>query len=330
MIPIGLRERIFSIQTAEAFEPLAIEVFRYQAENIAVYKRFLSYLNVDPNKIHSIEEIPFLPVEFFKSEKIPNAEDAYEVIFTSSGTGLQETSKHYVKDLSVYEESFLHSFQLFYGDIKEYCILALLPSYLEREGSSLVYMCKTLIEKSGNVHSGFYLNEFNTLFEVLKMLNASKQKTLLIGVSFALLDFVEQYGIPLEDHIVVMETGGMKGRRKELIREDLHAQIGAAFQKKHIHSEYGMTELLSQAYSKGDGIFLCPPWMKIYCRDVNDPMSPSIQKRAGRMHIVDLANIYSCSFIATQDLGKMYEDGSFEIAGRMDGSEQRGCNLLVG
>lgn len=327
--PEAFLNRIFTIQTQDEFEELALETFRYQAKENGVYKEFLSYLKIDPERIENINQIPFLPVEFFKLRKIPDEISAYDIIFTSSGTSSQETSKHYVKDISVYERSFMQGFANFYGDISEYCVLALLPSYLEREGSSLVYMCSKLIEQSNNVNSGFYLYDFEKLYKVLNNLNKSKQKTLLIGVSFALLDFAEAFPIALGDHIHIMETGGMKGRRKEIIREELHEILGKAFNKKHIHSEYGMTELLSQAYSKGDGIFICPPWMKMYCRDINDPMSGSVQNRSGSIHIIDLANLHSCAFIATQDIGKLYPNGEFEIMGRMDGSEQRGCNLLI-
>lgn len=323
------KNKIFSIQNNEDFNALALEVFKYQAQNVKVYKEFLSFLKTDLNAITNIDEIPFLPVEFFKTHIIAEDSTAYEKLFTSSGTGNQSFSKHYVKDLSMYEESFLKSFELFYGDISEYCIIGLLPSYLERQGSSLIYMCDELIKKSRNENSGYYLHEYGKLSSLLQMFNETKQKTLLIGVSFALIDFAETHPLILNDHITLMETGGMKGRRKEMIREELHSILCNAFGKKSIHSEYGMTELLSQAYSKGEGIFNCPPWMKILCRDVNDPLSKSVNGRAGRIHIVDLANINSCVFIASQDIGKVHENGSFEILGRMDGSEQRGCNLLI-
>jgi hypothetical protein len=237
-------------------------------------------------------------------------------------------SKHLVTDVSWYDESFRRAFDLFYGDIKSYCVLALLPSYLEREGSSLIYMAEDLVKASGNPDSGFYLYNHADLYHQLKKQQQAKKPTLLIGVTFALLDFVEQYQLNFPE-LIVMETGGMKGRRKEMIREELHDKLCKRFGVRSIHSEYGMTELLSQAYSKGDGIFNCPPWMKIMTRDTNDPMSSLSGSQTGGINIIDLANINSCSFIATQDLGKVYADGSFEVLGRFDNSDIRGCNLLI-
>ncbi len=254
--------------------------------------------------------------------------DKVETTFTSSGTTGMINSKHLVTDISWYEESFRRAFEIFYGDIKDYCILALLPSYLEREGSSLIYMAEDLVKRSANPDSGFFLYNHDELFQQIKKQQQIKRPTLLIGVTFALLDFVEQYPINFPE-LIVMETGGMKGRRKEMIREELHETLCKGFGVDAIHSEYGMTELLSQAYSKGNGIFNCPPWMKVITRDTNDPVSTLDTDKTGGINVIDLANINSCSFIATQDLGRVYKDGSFEVLGRFDNSDIRGCNLLI-
>lgn len=276
----------------------------------------------------SIYHIPFLPIKFFKKTEIYAPGQQVEKIFTSSGTTGSTTSKHFITDLSIYEESFSKAFELFYGDIKEYIILALLPSYLEREGSSLVYMADKLIEESLHPDSGFYLNNLSLLGEKLVDLDRSGKKILLLGVSFALLDLVEKQNFRLQN-TVVMETGGMKGRRKEMIREELHKILKHGFGLEHIHSEYGMTELLSQAYSAGNGIFQCPPWMKILIRDPEDPLSYMAHGKTGGINVIDLANINSCAFIATQDLGKMHSTDEIEIMGRFDNSDIRGCNLMV-
>ena len=252
-----------------------------------------------------------------------------EITFTSSGTTGMITSSHYISDVSWYTESFRKAFQLFYGDIQNYTLLALLPSYLEREGSSLIYMTDDLIRQSCNPDSGFFLYNHDELYQLLKKQQQMQKPTLLIGVTFALLDFIENYNLNFPE-LIVMETGGMKGRRKEMIREELHAQLCKGFGVGAIHSEYGMTELLSQAYSKGKGIFNCPPWMKIITRDTNDPMSRLGHDKTGGINVIDLANSNSCSFIATQDLGRVYADSSFEVLGRFDNSDIRGCNLLVG
>jgi hypothetical protein len=238
------------------------------------------------------------------------------------------TSSHYVTDVTWYTESFRKAFTLFYGDVKDYTVLALLPSYLEREGSSLIYMATDLIKESAKLDSGFYLYNHEELYGQLKKQRKEEKPTLLIGVTFALLDFTEKYNLNFPE-LIVMETGGMKGRRKEMIREELHGLLCKGFGTENIHSEYGMTELLSQAYSKGKGIFNCPPWMKIMIRDPNDPLSNLGNEKTGGINIIDLANINSCSFIATQDLGKIYADNSFEILGRFDNSDIRGCNLLI-
>ncbi|WP_345330077.1 acyl transferase [Mucilaginibacter defluvii] len=322
------KEQIFSINNDAEFNRAVIDVFSYQAEHNIVYKEFLSGLNVDAASVNKVSSIPFLPVEFFKSQAVVTSHDDIEVTFTSSGTTGIITSCHHVADVSWYVESFRKAFGLFYGDIKNYTVLALLPSYLEREGSSLIYMAEDLIKQSNNPDSGFYLYNHADLFHQLKKQQELKRPTLLLGVTFALLNFIELYPIDFPE-LIVMETGGMKGRRKEMIRDELHATLCQGFGVSAIHSEYGMTELLSQAYSKGEGVFNCPPWMRIITRDPNDPLSLMETGKTGGVNIIDLANINSCSFIATQDLGKVYADGSFEILGRFDNSDIRGCNLLI-
>ncbi len=319
---------LFKNHSNADFNKLALSIFRFQAINNPVYKAFLDYVKCDINKITQIEEIPFLPIQFFKTHEVLSGKSPVKEIFLSSGTtGLQQ-SKHFVADLSLYEQSYLKGFSHFYGNINNYTILALLPSYLNRNGSSLIYMVADLIKKSGKPNSGFYLDNFEALAELLNSLDKKGEKVLLIGVSFALLDLIEKYQFNL-NHTIVMETGGMKGRRKELVRQELHQQLCKGFGITKIHSEYGMTELLSQAYSKGDGLFKTPPWMKILIRDTEDALSILPYNETGGLNIVDLANLNSCSFIATQDLGKTYSDGSFEVLGRFDNSDIRGCNLMV-
>ena len=320
--------RIFNISNAEEFDALALDVFRFQHKNNKVYRDFCDHLKKSPNHVTNHLEIPFLPISFFKSHEVITGQREPQTIFTSSGTTQSITSKHLVTDLSLYEESFQNTFQLFYGNPEELCILALLPSYLEREGSSLIYMVKNLIERSKHPSSGFYLHNLDELRQKLKTLQQQNTKTLLIGVSFALLDLAEQFPTSLQNTIV-METGGMKGRRKELIREELHNILKEGLGVSHIHSEYGMTELLSQGYSKGNGIFEPPPWMKIITRDTEDPLTIQPNGKTGGINVIDLANLYSCSFIATQDLGKTHQDGTFEVLGRFDDSDIRGCNLMV-
>ena len=322
------KEQVFSINNEADFEAVALEVFRHQAKNCTVYKEFITGMKLDVDKITSIEQIPFLPVEFFKSHTIVSNDDKAEIVFSSSGTTGITTSRHVVTDVSWYVESFRKAFELFYGDVKDYTILALLPSYLEREGSSLIYMAEDLIKQSNNPDSGFYLYNYDELYHQLKKQQQAKKPTILIGVTFALLDFVEQYSLDFPE-LIVMETGGMKGKRKEMIREELHDILCRGFGVDVIHSEYGMTELLSQGYSKGNGIFETPPWMRIITRDTNDPVSLISDGKTGGINIIDLANVNSCSFIATQDLGKIYEDGSFEVLGRFDNADIRGCNLLI-
>lgn len=323
------KENIFGIKSKAEFDEIALQVFKYQAVNCAVYKAFVEGLKIDPELVYAPEQIPFMPVEFFKSHQVVTGNGAADVVFTSSGTTGMITSSHTVTDVSWYTQSFRDAFGLFYGDIKQYTVLALLPAYLEREGSSLIYMAQDMIRESANPDSGFFLYNHEELHGILQKQKAAGKPTLLIGVTFALLDFVENYQIDFPE-LIVMETGGMKGRRKEMIREELHATLCAGFGVSAIHSEYGMTELLSQGYSTGEGIFNCPPWMKIIPRDTNDPLSLVDAGKTGGVNIIDLANINSCSFIATQDLGKVYEDGSFEILGRFDNSDIRGCNLLIG
>jgi hypothetical protein len=322
------KEQVFSINTNEQFSSVALQVFRQQAAACAVYREFIEGLKIDVASVQQVENIPFMPIEFFKSHTVVSNNDAVQVTFTSSGTTGMITSRHPVTDVSWYEVSFRKAFELFYGDIKNYTVLALLPSYLEREGSSLIYMAEDLIKQSNNPDSGFFLYNHDELYHQLKKQQQNKKPTLLIGVTFALLDFVEQYQIDFPE-LIVMETGGMKGKRKEMIREELHEQLCKGFGVDVIHSEYGMTELLSQGYSKGSGIFNCPPWMRIITRDTNDPLTLIRDDKAGGINIIDLANINSCSFLATQDLGKVYADGSFEVLGRFDNADIRGCNLLI-
>lgn len=322
------QQQIFSISNQQQFTEAALQVFRYQANNCAVYKQFINSLNVDVASVNELSYIPFLPIEFFKQHAVVSSNDEPQITFISSGTTGMITSSHLVTDVSWYEQSFRHAFELFYGKVENYCILALLPAYLERAGSSLVYMADDLIKQSNHPDSGFYLYNHDELHQQLLKQQQAGTPTLLIGVTFALLDFVEQHPIKFPE-LIVMETGGMKGRRKEMIREELHEILCSGFGVDAIHSEYGMTELLSQAYSKGQGIFNCPPWMQIQIRDTNDPISGIGYGKTGGVNIIDLANIHSCSFLATQDLGKIYEDNSFEILGRFDASDIRGCNLLI-
>jgi len=320
--------RIFNINNADKFEEVALDIFKFQYENNEVYRDFCIHLRKSPQSVSTTLDIPFLPISFFKKHRVISTQKESQTIFTSSGTTQSTTSKHFVPDIGLYEESFLRAFELFYGKPKDFCILALLPSYLEREGSSLIYMVNSLIAKSGHPSSGFYLHNLDELRDKLKQLEQKGTKTLLVGVSFALLDLAEASPLSLKNTIV-METGGMKGRRKELIREELHQILEKALGVEHIHSEYGMTELLSQGYSKGSGIFETPPWMKILTRDTEDPLSIQPHGKTGGINVIDLANLYSCSFIATQDLGKIHPNGTFEVLGRFDDSDIRGCNLMV-
>ncbi|MEZ7876121.1 MAG: acyl transferase [Polaribacter sp.] len=319
---------IFNIQNKQEFKALSLAVFKHQFKNNKVYRSFCDLLFVHPSSISTIEEIPFLPIQFFKSRKVLSSLDEIQETFTSSGTTGSTTSKHLVTDINLYKESYLKGFAHFYGNIEEYTVLALLPNYLQRQGSSLVFMVADLIEKSKKVESGFYLDNIQELANKLLELNRNGQKILLIGVSFALLDLIEMQQFNLKNTII-METGGMKGRRKELVREELHTILKNGFGVTEIHSEYGMTELLSQGYSKGNGVFETPPWMKILTRDTEDALSINASGKNGGINVIDLANYNSCSFIATQDLGKVYENETFEIIGRFDNSDIRGCNLMV-
>ncbi|AMC11228.1 acyl transferase [Lutibacter profundi] len=320
--------KFFNISNANDFKQISLEIFKFQAENNLVYKAFINYLHVDIRDVKSIKQIPFLPIQFFKSHKVISSKEKIQQLFLSSGTTGNSQSKHFVTDLTIYEKSFEKGFEYFYGSLKNYTILALLPSYLEREGSSLIYMVNNFIKKSKKPRSGFYLNNLDELHKNLLELDKNNEKTILIGVSFALLDLVEKYKFQLKNTII-METGGMKGRRKELIREELHQILCEGFGVKKIHSEYGMTELLSQAYSKGNGIFKCPPWMKILIRDTEDALTLLPTGKSGGINVIDLANVNSCSFITTQDLGKIHPNNTFEVLGRFDNSDIRGCNLMV-
>lgn len=323
-----LINRIFAINDPALFEELALEVFRFQAERCLVYQKYIGFLGIRPEQVNQLDQIPYLPIEFFKSQEVVSDSRKPEIVFSSSGTTGMTQSRHLVTRLNVYEQSFKRAFEQFYGSPKDVCILALLPSYLERDGSSLIYMVDALMDESKNADSGYFLHDHEDLYLKLMKLQAVKQKTILIGVTYALLDFVEKYHIDFPE-LIVMETGGMKGKRKEMVRAELHEQLQKGFGITTIHSEYGMTELLSQGYSKGAGIFNCPPWMRISLRDTNDPLSSAGKGKTGGINVIDLANINSCSFLATQDLGLVFQDGSFEVLGRFDNADIRGCNLLV-
>lgn len=319
-------DKVFDIKSEEDFKKICFEIFKYQVDYNPIYSSYCEIIlkGKNPNKI---TDIPFLPISFFKEEQIICQGQKIEEIFLSSGTTGNQ-SKHLVSDLSIYKKSFRKSFELFYGDITDYCILSLLPNYREREGSSLIYMVDDFIKNSKHPDSGFYLNDYKKLTQTLIKLENKNQKTILFGVSYALLDLAEQFPQKLFNTIII-ETGGTKGNRKEILKEELHESLKSCFKTKTIHSEYGMTELLSQSYSKGNGIFKSPPWKKVLIRDINDPLSFVDNNITGGINIIDLSNIYSCPFIATQDLGKKYNDDSFSIIGRYDNSDVRGCNLLV-
>lgn len=323
-----ISERIFQIKNDEDFISLALKMFHFQYNNNLIYKQFVDALDINPAAVDQIEKIPFFPIEFFKTHRITTGTFQEEITFTSSGTTGMQTSKHYIKNLALYEKSVLKGFRQFFGKPEEYVFLALLPSYLEREGSSLVHMAKKLMEWSGDSRSNFYLHDYEKLSQILDGLKKERKKVLLLGVTYALLDLAEQFPVHFSE-LILMETGGMKGNRKEMVREELHDQLTKTFGVKQIFSEYGMTELLSQAYSKGEGRFETPPWMRILIRDVNDPLSVLPKGANGGINVIDLANVYSCSFIATQDLGKKLPGGGFEVLGRFDNSDIRGCNLLV-
>jgi phenylacetate-coenzyme A ligase PaaK-like adenylate-forming protein len=325
---MNFRQRIFRINGEDEFQDIALGVFKYQAINNTVYHEYIKLLGINPDSVKSSFDIPFLPVTFFRNHKVTSGTGSVEAIFESSGTTGMETSRHYISDISLYEESFVNVFRYFYGEPSDYIFAALLPSYSERKGSSLVYMMTKLIERSTDPRGGFYKNNPEKLIRALTRIKTDNKKAILLGVSFALLDLAEKYSPDLSG-IIVMETGGMKGKRKEVTRQEVHAVLKSGFNLKSIHSEYGMTELLSQAYSSGEGVFYCPPWMKEIIRDPQDPLTVINQAgKTGGINVIDLANFNSCSFIATSDIGKMNSDGGFEVLGRFDNSDIRGCSLL--
>ena len=321
-----IEDKIFTVEQPD-FEQLALEIFQFQYNNNAIYQHYVNALSIVGSKVKSIDQIPFLPIRFFKSADIKTTDFEPEAVFESSGTTQTINSRHYVKDLELYRRSFLQAWEQFYGPVQDWCVIGLLPAYLERQNSSLVMMVNDMIKLSKHAQSGFYLYEHEKLAAVLQELEKQGQKTLLIGVTFGLLDFAEKFPMPLQ-HTVVMETGGMKGRRREMTRQEVHEILATAFKTPLIHSEYGMTELLSQAYSYGHGLFDCPPWMKVLVRQDDDPLDVRVNG-SGVINIIDLANLYSCAFIATDDLGIVQPDGSFEVLGRVDTSDIRGCNLLI-
>jgi|TARA_B110000116_G_scaffold12477_1_gene10132 hypothetical protein len=323
-----MQNAVFNIQNQSDFKTCALQVFRHQFKNNAIYRSFCDLLYIHSSDVKEVEEIPFLPIQFFKSHAVLSSTQAVKETFTSSGTTGSSVSKHMVTDLSWYTKSYTKGFEHFYGPIEEYTVLGLLPNYLERDGSSLIYMVDDFIKKSNKPASGFYLNNLTELSKTLIALDKKGEKVLLIGVTFALLDLIERQQFKLQNTII-METGGMKGRRKEIIRNELHEILCAGFGVSKIHSEYGMTELLSQGYSSGDGVFDCPPWMKILARDTEDALTMVGTNKTGGLNVIDLANYNSCSFIATQDLGKVDNNGCFEVLGRFDHSDIRGCNLMV-
>lgn len=328
-LPNSLREwkdKVFTMPAA-GFEAAALDAFRFQYQYNSLYGEFARAVGRTPENVHTWQDIPFLPIRFFKTHRVTSGSFEPELVFESSGTTGMINSRHFVKDRQLYIASFLAAFLRFYGPVEQYCILALLPSYLERQNSSLVLMADELIKRSGHPASGFYLYDHSRLEQTLLQLEAARQPTLLLGVSFALLDFAEAHPMQLR-HTIVMETGGMKGRREEWTREAVHAFLQQQLGLPVIHSEYGMTELLSQAYSNGKGIFYCPPWMRVHLREEDDPLQVS-SRTAGIINVTDLANIDSCCFIATEDAGRSHPGGGFEITGRTDHSDLRGCSLMV-
>ncbi|WP_240410030.1 LuxE/PaaK family acyltransferase [Flavisolibacter nicotianae] len=323
--PHNLEDEVFRITNEKQFRQIALEVFRRQYFHTAIYRSYCDALGQSPETVSAIEAIPFLPISFFKSHVVKNGDFDPVTVFQSSGTTGLTTSRHYIKDLSLYEKSFLDCFERFYGKPEKFCILGLLPSYLEQGSSSLVYMVDTLIKKSGHPQSGFYLYDHDKLQATLSQLEESGQPSILFGVTYALLDFAATHALPLKNTIVI-ETGGMKGRKKELTKAELYQELKTAFSLSHVHAEYGMTELLSQAYAI-DGIYRSPAWMRIILRDETDPFC--LGGTSGAINVIDLANLHSCSFIATEDLGKLHADGSFEVLGRMDHTDIRGCSQLA-
>jgi hypothetical protein len=322
-----LENRIFQVGP-DGFTGLALDIFHYQYEHNLLYRQYTDTLGIDPRRVQSIDAIPFLPISFYKTHRVQTTGFTPEIVFESSGTTGTGSSRHFVKDLGLYRKSFSKAFERAYGPVGEWVIIGLLPAYLERSShSSLVLMVHELIGLSGHAESGFYLYEHEILYNLLDRLERTGQKTLLIGVTFALLDFAEKYRLDLRN-TVVMETGGMKGRRKELTRQELHGVLQERLGLLSVHAEYGMTELLSQAYSDGAGLFHPPPWMRVLPRQEDDPLDTRMEGE-GILDIIDLANLYSCSFLATEDVGRVYADGSFEVAGRVDNSDIRGCSLLL-
>ncbi len=323
-----IEDDIFNINSESRFVELALKIFNYQYQNNIIYQQWVNFLNVKPAEVKILTQIPFLPIEFFKNNKVISSNlNSETVVFTSSSTTSQTPSQHFVNNITMYENSFLKGFRMFYGNPENYCILALLPNYLERKNSSLVYMFNKLIKESKHADSGFFRNNTNDLIVVIERLKLTNQKVILAGVSYALMDLADK--IKLNQNFIVMETGGMKGKRKEILKEELHNYLKKGFEINNIHSEYGMTELLSQAYSKGTGKFECPPWMRILIREITDPLNIRADNKSGGLNIIDLANVYSCSFIATKDLGKLNEHNQLELLGRYDNSDVRGCNLMM-
>ena len=320
-------QELFLQYSPQSFEQKALEIFRFQAENNLIYQRFISFLNVQPNEVKRLGEIPFLPISFFKDFEVKSFTKDAEKIFTSSGTTGAQTSRHFVQDLSLYHQQLEKSFLFFYGDFQDFIILPLLPAYAERNGSSLIEMVDFWMKKTGQIHQKYYLYNHQELAKDLQQIPSNK-KGILIGVSFALLDFAEKFPMDLSQ-IEIIETGGMKGRKKEITRSELHSILSKSFKTAQIQSEYGMTELLSQAYAKKNGLFETPPWMKILIRDPEDPFNFVENGKSGGINVVDFANLYSCSFIATDDLGRYHAENQLEILGRFDNSDVRGCNLLA-
>ena len=321
-------EKIFDIKNHSEFKKQCLDIYNFQYENNMVYQNYCNMICEDPTDVNEINKIPFLPISFFKTKKILST-DNFEKVFYSSGTTTNSRSKHFISSLKLYQKSFINNFKLNYSDITQYTILALLPSYYDNNGSSLIYMIEKLIKLTKSKESGFFLDDYINLSKKLIELDTKKErKTILIGVPYALLDMIDFNQFQLSNTII-METGGMKGRRKEMVRTELHEKLKRGFGISKIHSEYGMTELLSQAYSKGDGIFKTPSWMKVIIRDINDAQNLDFNKKSGAINIIDLANYNSCSFIATDDMGKYINDDEFELIGRVDNSDIRGCNLLV-
>lgn len=323
-----IAQQVFSVTNA-GFEKLALDVFRYQHHTNAVYRAYCDAVKVEAGAVHSLLQIPFLPISFFKSHNVSSSANSIDgLYFESSGTTGMQPSRHVVPDRSLYEQSFRQAFAQFYGSVNDYCILGLLPSYLERQHSSLVYMVNDLVQQSGHPQSGFYLYDFEKLAQTLRSLQQAHQKTIFFGVTYALLDFAEQHPMPLQ-YTVIIETGGMKGRKQELLRQEVHGLLKKAFSLPAIHSEYGMTELLSQAYALENGVFQTPAWMRVLIREEDDPFAVTTNAATGGINVIDLANIHSCSFIATEDAGRLHADGHFEVLGRLDHAEIRGCSLLA-